>query len=307
MQKPSKHFIGASALLLVTLLWGATFVIVKESLNSASPMIFIASRFTIASVLFLPFVIYKKVKFNSAAVKTGIILGVLLFMGFATQTVGLKYTTATKSGFITGSAVVMIPILQTIIHRKPPTKASIIGVVLVTIGILFLSSGGNSIFTFLSELGGSFNFGDFLTFLCAFFFAAYIIYLESNSAEHDFMNLLSVQLIVTALLGFSAALIFSSTGIEEARIEFTPYLIFGLIYTSVFATLITTALHTKYQKDVSPTKTGIIFSLEPIFAAVFAYFLLNEIITNFGFIGSVLIIAGLLISEVSDSFKRKHV
>jgi drug/metabolite transporter (DMT)-like permease len=307
MSKFSRQFIGSSALVLVTLLWGATFVIVKESLNSASPMLFIASRFTIASIIFIPFFIYKKVKLNAAAVKAGLILGVFLFLGFATQTVGLKYTTAIKSGFITGSAVVLIPILQTIIKRKLPSKYNLIGVVLVFVGILFLSSGGDSIITFMAKLGGSFNFGDFLTFLCALFFAAYIIYLESNSSQHDFMNLLSVQLIVTALLGFSASLIFSVSGIEEAKIVFSPYLIFGLIYTSLFATLITTALHTKYQKYVSPTKTGIIFSLEPIFAAVFAFFLLNEIITNFGFIGSVLILTGLITSEVSDSLKRKHV
>jgi len=300
LKKLRGKYLGESALLLVTLFWGATFVIVKESLNDISSMLFIAFRFTIAGLLFAPFLIKKHIKFTSPAVLSGGLLGLLLFLGFSTQTVGLKYTLATKSGFITGSSVVMIPIFQTLIEKRLPTKGAILGTVFVLVGILFLSSGGNSIFTFLETLGSNFNFGDGLTLICAVFFALYVVYLDIFSKKYDFWLLLFMQIAVTGVLSFIAAFLFGITNIEPIKISFSNNLIFGLLYTAIFATLITTALQTKYQKMISPTKAGIIFSFEPIFAAILAFFAINERITMLGFVGGVLIFAGLLTSELFD-------
>ncbi len=294
-------YLGESALLIVTLFWGATFVIVKESLNDISSMLFIAFRFTIAGLLFAPFLFKKHIKFTLSAVLSGGLLGFLLFGGFATQTVGLKYTLATKSGFITGSSVVMIPIFQTLIEKRLPTKGAILGTFFVLVGILFLSSGGNSIFTFLQTLGSNFNFGDGLTLICAVFFALYVVYLDLISKKHDFLLLLFMQIAVTGVLSFITALLFGFSNIEPIKIDFSNNLIFGLLYTAIFATLITTALQTKYQKLITPTKAGIIFSFEPIFAAIIAFFAINERITIFGLVGGLLIFIGLLTSELRQS------
>ncbi|MCF8420894.1 MAG: DMT family transporter [Melioribacteraceae bacterium] len=306
MSKNPRKLIGESVLLLVTLIWGATFVIVKESLNDISSMLFLASRFSIAALFVLPFFISKKRDLKWTAVKGGFILGIFLFAGFAAQTVGLQYTTATKSGFITGSSVVMIPVLQTIIEKRKPTMGTTLGVILVFIGILFLSSGGNSIFTFLSELGSSFNFGDFMTLICALFFALYIVYLDIISTKYDFWTLVFVQIIVTALASFFFSFLFSAANIEPMRIVYSEYLLFGLLYTALLATLVTTILQTRYQREVTPTKAGIIFAFEPIFAAVFAFFLLNEKISNFGLIGSLMIFLGLVISETYESWVKNY-
>jgi len=293
-------YLGESALLIVTLFWGATFVIVKESLGDISSMLFIAFRFTIAGILFTPFIIKKHIKFTLSAVISGGLLGLLLFGGFATQTVGLKYTLATKSGFITGSSVVMIPIFQTIIEKRLPTKGAILGTAFVLVGILFLSSGGNSIFTFLETLGNNFNFGDFLTLICAVFFALYVVYLDIISKKYDFWLLIFMQIAVTGILSFVAAFLFGISNIEPLKVNFSNNLIFGLLYTSIFATLITTALQTKYQQLISPTKAGIIFSFEPLFAALLAFFVINEKISTLGFFGGLLIFIGLLTSELFD-------
>ena len=297
----TKKYSGELIMLLVTLLWGATFAIIKEALNDISTMLFISIRFSIVGVLLLPILFIKKVDFNKSVIYSGCLLGFILFMGFATQTVGLKYTTATKSGFLTGTAVVIIPILQTIIEKKKPSKGSILGTVIVIIGILFMSSGGESIISFVSGLGSHFNFGDLLTLICAFFFALYVVYLDVVSKKYGFLQLLFLQILVIAFLGFLSSQFFSYTAFEYPRINFTPQLIFALFYTSIFATLITTALQTKYQKLISPTKAGIIFSFEPIFAATIAFFLLSEKITNFGLIGASLIFIGLIVSEVYDN------
>ena len=123
-------------LIFVTVLWGATFVIVKEALHEISPMLFIAVRFIITALFLLPFVIRKN--FDLKSIYPGIILGVLLFAGFATQTVGLKFTSATKSGFLTGTSVIMIPLLQILIEKRPPTKGVVLGTIIVMLGILVL-------------------------------------------------------------------------------------------------------------------------------------------------------------------------
>ncbi len=301
-----ERFRSEIALLLVTLLWGGTFAIVKESLNDISSMLFIALRFSFAALLLTPFVLKQRKYFNTKSVVAGIILGMLMFFAFAAQTVGLKYTTATKSGFLTGTLVVMVPILQTIIKKTVPSRGSIIGVALVFTGIVFLSSGGDSILTFIDDLGSNFNIGDWLTLVCAFLFALHVVYLDMFSNKYNFWVLLFFQIFISALMGFGASSLFSAVNLEAVRLNLTTYLLFGLVYTSILATLITTALQTKFQKNVTPTKAGIIYSFEPIFAAIIAFFALSEKITNFGLIGCVLIFSGLLISEVYDALKKRN-
>ena len=298
MQERELKYKSEAYLILVTILWGATFVIVKEALTDISTMAFICIRFIIAGLILFPFMIKKK--FPTKAVKAGILLGFLLFSGFAAQTVGLKFTSATKSGFLTGTAVIMIPFLQILIEKKNPNKGVIIGAALVMVGITLLSSGGESIFGLFHDLGSNFNFGDLLTLLCALFFALYIIYLDVETKRNDFWILLFVQIITTAVLSLVFLFVFAASDLERIRIDLTNNLIAALIYTSIFATLITTALQTKYQKNVTPAKAGIIFSLEPLFAAIFAFFILEEKITNFGYLGAALILTGLILSEIYE-------
>jgi len=313
MNNSSENFMqkykGELILLLITLFWSATFVIVKESLANISSMLFVGFRFLIAGLILLPIVIRKKIRWEGVNLKFPIVLGILLFLGFATQTIGLRFTSATKSAFLTGTAVIIIPILQTIIEKRKPKIGSVIGVVIVLLGILLLS-GGNSFFTLLEDLVANFNFGDGMTLLCAFFFALYVVYLDVLSNQYNFWLLLMIQIVVTTILAFSFAVIFNVADFEAIKLEFSPQLGFGIMYTAVFATLATTALQTKYQKLVTPTKAGIVYSFEPIFAAVIAYMAVGERITTFGLIGASFIFMGLIISEIFDDiikYLRKSV
>ena len=308
MNNSSENFLqkfkGELILLLITLFWSATFVIVKESLANISSMLFVGFRFLIAGLILLPIVIRKKIRWEGVNLKFPIVLGILLFLGFATQTIGLRFTSATKSAFLTGTAVIIIPILQTIIEKRKPKIGSVIGVVIVLLGILLLS-GGNSFFTLLEDLVANFNFGDGMTLLCAFFFALYVVYLDVLSNQYNFWLLLMIQIVVTTILAFSFAVIFNVADFEAIKLEFSPQLGFGIMYTAVFATLATTALQTRYQKLVTPTKAGIVYSFEPIFAAVIAYMAIGERITTFGLIGASFIFLGLIISEVFDDIRNK--
>ncbi len=310
MNNPSKktegRFIGEGAMLVVTLLWGATFAIVKLSIHDVSTMLFIAIRFSIVSILLIPVLIKLRKNFTKEVLIAGSILGLILFGEFATQTFGLKYTTATKSGFLTGSAVIIVPFLQIIIEKRKPNTGAIIGVILVFIGILFLTSNSKSIFSIFQEFKDNFTIGDFLTLISALFFAFYIIYIDVFTKRHNLWLMVIMQMGVTSILAFIAAFITSLSGIEQIRFEFTNYLLFGLLYTSIFTTLITTTMQTKYQKLISPTKAGLIFSLEPVFAAIYAFFLLHEEITNLGYIGAGIIFIGLIISELFDTVFSKN-
>lgn len=293
-----KKFFNEGALVLTTLFWGVTFVVIKLSLADVSPLLFVSLRFTLASLILLPFM-YKFFKtYTREILIGGIILGLLNFAGFATQTIGLKFTSATKSGFITGTFVIFTPIFQLIIEKRTPRKENIFGILLVLLGLAFLSSRGNSLFDVFTELGENFNVGDFFTLLCAMVFAAYIVYLDIISQKIDYKPLVFIQIIVTGICGWIFTYFLSVWGLERFSFQLNNTLIFGVIYTALFATVIATTLQTKYQKFVTPTKAAIIFSLEPIFAALFAFLIINEKMSYFGFIGCIFIFTGLLVSEL---------
>jgi drug/metabolite transporter (DMT)-like permease len=295
-----KKYTGESALLFTTVIWGGTFAIIKTALGSISPMMFLSFRFTIAAILFIPFVFGRLKRLDSSSIKGGLILGLLYFGGFAAQTLGLNYTSATKSAFITGTFVIFTPIFQIIIERRPPSKGNIMGIILVAGGLIFLSSRGTHLLDIIHELGTNFNTGDYLTLICAIFYSLYIVYLDIVSKKIDNLSLVFMQIAVTAIGAITGTIIFQASGIEISRFILNKDVIFAVIYTSLLATILTTTLQTKFQKYTTPTKAGIIFSFEPIFASLVAFFLLSEKISNFGFIGCIFIFCGLLISEIMN-------
>lgn len=305
-QNPFQKYLGEGALLLMTIIWGGTFVIVKESLSDVSPLLFVGVRFGIAAIIVSFYFLAKGIRPESNSIKSGVFLGILLFLGFFFQTNGLKITSATKSGFITGSLVVMVPLFQTIFEKRLPSKGAQIGTVLVFLGLLFLSSSGSSLKEFVSDLGTNFNFGDWLTLICAMFFALHVVFIDIISPKYKFLDLLLLQLVTVSILSFLMSGLFGLSGLEKLQFGLTKESIGGILYTSLLATLVNFSLQTKYQKVVSPTKAGIIYSFEPIFAAIFAFFLLNEKITNFGLVGSALIFLGLITAEVFDNIFNKR-
>lgn len=293
-----KKYFAEGLLLVNTIIWGGTFALIKNAFVDISPMMFLGLRFGFAALIFLPFVYKYLIKTNSKTILAGSVLGIFYFSGFATQMAGLNLTTATKSGFITGTFVVFIPILQLAIEKRKPRWFNLISVLLVLAGLLMLSSKGENIFEFLSELGNDFNLGDLLTLLCAFLFAFQVVYVDVFTKKYDYLPMVFVQLLITGVGGFLLSYIFSAFNIEEVKLNITGNIVFAILYTSIFASIIATVIQLKYQRAVSPTKAGIIFSVEPIFAALFAYFLLNEKISNFGLAGCLLIFIGVIVSEL---------
>lgn len=272
-------------LLSITFIWGATFSIVKSTLSDVSPLFFISIRFIIASLFLLILFpsefknITKKEFYHSS------ILGALLFFGFAAQTIGLLYTSASKSAFLTGMAVIFTPIFQFLIEKKAPLFGNVIGVMIVSVGLYFLTS----------PKGSEFNFGDILTIACAIIFALYIVYVDIATQSSNPLRITFLQILINGIMSIFLALVF-----EDIRFNLNLNVVYALIYLSLLATVLTLYLQMKWQKETTPTKAAVIFTLEPVIAAILAYLFLNENIGLLGVIGGATILLGLILSEVSD-------
>ncbi|HET6273604.1 MAG TPA: DMT family transporter [Bacteroidota bacterium] len=274
-----------AALLATTLIWGSTFTAVKLGMQEISPVLLIVIRFSLSAAFFLVFFRRQLFPIHTSAVIKGSILGFFLFLGFVFQNVGMVYTTASKSAFITSMMVVFVPLLQFIVERRSPNLGNILGVVIVTAGLWFLTQ----------PTGSAFNIGDALTLGCALVFAIYIVYLDVVSQEMSTSQLTFLQMASNTVFSFIAVVLF-----ENVMFTFSAFSLLTLAYLTVFATIVSVWVQTRFQKDTTPTRAVIIFTIEPVIASVIAHLVLGEQLGTLGILGGGLIIGGVLISQLSD-------
>ena len=274
-------------LLTITVVWGSSFPLMKIILDFMPSFAYISLRFLLAAFL-LVVIFHKNFRhFNKRTLLFGSIIGILMFAGMALQVNGLYTTSASNSGFITGLNVVIVPIISAVLLKKKPDRASLFGVIVAFAG-LFLLSGG---------LNMNFNIGDFLTFLCSICWAFQIIFIDKFTAVEDAPLLAIMQV---GFIGIVSTGIWMSTGFQQ--FEFNTTVVIILVVTAVLGTALAFGGQTIAQKDTSPTHTALIFTAEPVFAAVFAMIIPNmagmtETLGVTSIIGCVLILAGMLISE----------
>lgn len=273
------------SLLFVALSWGSTFIVVKTAIADLPPFPFIALRFLLASLTLLPFLWIQRKHINKKAIGKGFLVGVFLFLGYMTQTIGLQYTTASNAGFITGLNVVIVPLLVALHQKRFPPQAIIWGTVCAAIGLAFLSIGDNL----------SINSGDPIVLICAFCFAAQIFFTGRFAPDVNATVLTTFQLLTVTLLSGLSALI-----LPQPTMTFTPYVWFGLILTALACTSLAFFIQTKMQQFTSESHTAIILSAEPVFSAVFAYLLAGELLSTRGYFGAALVLGGILISELGN-------
>lgn len=273
----------AEAVLLgLTFIWGGTFVVVKLALANGSAAEFLTLRFIIATLFFIVFFPKKSFALNKRLVRDAIILGLLSAGGYIFQTEGLKFTSASNSGFITGTSVVFTPLIQIALERRFPRWNQVLGVVIVCVG-LYLLSGGTL---------GTLNYGDLLTLGCAIVFSFYIVWLDIVSPRHETIPLTMMQLLTSTV--FFALLMPVMHG---GALVLSGSLMLALLYTALLATVVTTFLQIKYQHFTTPVKAVLIFTAEPVFAAFFGHTVLGETLTTAGWTGAGLILGGVLVSE----------
>lgn len=279
----SKQIKADLALVGVAVGWGSSFILTKNSLATLATYNFLAIRFIIAFAI-SSIIFYKNMlQIDKNTLKYGFLIGSILFAGYAFQTVGLNYTAASKSAFITGFSVVLVPLLSALFFKKIPEKAAVIGAVMALFGLGFLTLNGN--------LG--LNAGDFITLLCTFAFAMHIITVGKYTASVDSICLAIVQIGVVGLLS-----LIMSLAVEKPIIPQGVDVWFNLFILSLVCTSGAFIVQNAAQKYTSSTHTALIYTGEPVFAAIFAYFVSGEVLSPKGLFGAALILTGMLIAEV---------
>ncbi len=271
-------------LILVTLIWGSTFLVVQNSLKEVEPYTFLAFRFGLGA-LTLAGLFWKHLRrLTRAELGAGSLIGLFLFGGYAFQTIGLQYTTTSKVGFITGLNVVIVPVLSILILRQWPSLGATLGVILAATGMFLLSIGDS----FNLEFGT----GEALVLGCALCFALQIVLISRYAPRQDPFNLAIVQIAVTALLSFLFIVPAGEPLVLPPGSAWPAIIIMGVV-----ATAFTFATMNRVQQFTTSTRAALIYSLEPVFAGIFGY-LAGETLSLPAWVGCGLIFFGMITSEL---------
>jgi len=272
------------ALIAITLIWGSSFTLVKQSLAQSSPILFISLRFWIATIVAVALARGALKGISGLTVRRGMILACALLGGFVFQTLGLRTTTPAQSAFVTSLSVLLVPLVGMFFFGHRPRARTLAGVAVATVGLAFLTLG---------RLEFHISRGDALTLVCAVFFALHILLIGRYLPTSDFRQLAVLQLVGAAAMGTLLSPVLESPFLFWDGL-FAAYLVF----TGVFATGIAFYVQNKAQQYTTPNRTALIFSLEPFSAAIFAYWILGHAPSGKEWFGGCLVLAGILISEL---------
>ena len=276
-------------LVFTTLAWGATFVLVKEGLNYAQPFTFGAYRFLIATICTAFLVRSQIFQLHKQELYSAVLCGFFLFTGYAFQNFGLwenefyTATTPSKSAFITSISIIMVPIMLVIAGIQIVSYRIWTAILLATIGLYLL----------LDPTGSGITLGDIFTFGCAFCFAIHII-LQDYYAKKGIhvTRFFLIQVATVTTLSFICSFFF-----DTQPPSWSPELINALLMTGIIATTIAILIMVWAQQILSPSQTALIFSLEPVFAAVFSWILIGELLGFWGWVGGFLVVSAVVWSE----------
>lgn len=280
-----KEVIADIALLLVAASWGLNFVITKNALISISPFLYLGARFLLASILMIT-IFFKRIRHISIDdIKGGLIIGLFISIGFITQTVGLLYTTPSKSGFITGSNVVMVPFIAYFITKQFPGWHQVVGTIVTFAGLGIISLSENL----------TINYGDILTFVCAVAFAMQIAYTEYYVKRANSLNITIVQITTVGIITIIMSILFE----QPSSQVFNTDILLAIAFGAIICTAAAFSIQNTAQKYTSSTHAAVILCTESVFAGLFSFLLWKEPLTLKTLIGFTLIFAGILITEAS--------
>ncbi|HUP05421.1 MAG TPA: DMT family transporter [Bryobacteraceae bacterium] len=292
-----------AALAWNTLVWGATFVMVKSALADISPILFLALRFSLATLALLAIFSVKRARnrrrhrarpgrSGGGPWYAGVLVGLLLFLGYAFQTLGLRLTSAPKSAFITGLSAVLVPLVAALVYRTRPRLREVCGLAVATAGLALMTIEG---MTFRV------NPGDLLTVLCAIAYAAHIVTLGHFAERISFETLAMTQVGTAAALGLALC-----WWVEPARALWRPAAIGAILITGLLATALAFTIQAWAQQYTTAARTGLIFMLEPVFAWITSFVLTGEGLSRVAAAGAVLILGGVLLVELKPALPAQH-
>jgi drug/metabolite transporter (DMT)-like permease len=284
-----------AALVWNTIVWGATFVVVKNALAGVSPLLFLALRFSLATAVLL--VLFRglgKGPHTPKGLAAGAVTGTFLFAGYLFQTWGLRLTTAPKSAFLTGLASVTVPLLGALVYKIRPQRSELAGVLVATAGLALMTlQGGTG--------SGFMNRGDLLTVVCALAFAAHIVTLGHFSEQVSFELLSVMQVGVAALWSL---VLFG--WVEPPRWHWRPSVVYAILITGILATAMAFTIQAWAQQYTTSTRTALIYMLEPVFAVITSDLVAGEGLSARAAAGAGLILGGVLLVELKPLNPRPH-
>ena len=277
-------------LVLIAFIWGSTFVLVKEALNDASPLMLNSARMIVAAVLLAIFYRKKIAVLTKPALTAGVLAGIFLFAGYAFQTSGLKLTTPSKSAFLTGTSSVLVPIALVAIWRVRIHVWRVVGIMLALIGLFLMTvpSGQGGLADFANV-----NLGDILTIGCAICFTFHVIFVGRASQRFPFEQVAFLQVATAAIL-----MTISTPVLEHSYFRATPTVIAAVFITGVLCTAVAFSVQSWAQQFTPATHTALIFTTEPVFAWLTSFIYLHERLGLRAGVGALLILGGVLISEL---------
>jgi drug/metabolite transporter (DMT)-like permease len=284
--RPRNQYLAEFVLITVTVFWGGTFPLVKEAIREVPVMAFLWIRFALAAlILFLWAGSGQIAALGKKGWSRGVVLGVLLFCSYAFQTYGLGLTSSANAAFVTGLNVVWVPLLAGPVLKKPAATGARVGVVCALCGLFMLTY----------QEPWRLNPGDGLVLICSIFVALHILGLDAWTHGFDGRALAFVQIGTMALLAFAGSALFEPVTWPRS---WSPGLLAALAICSLFATVYAFWAMTVFQKMTTPTRAALIYTLEPVFGALFAIWYGGERLAPMAWIGGALIVLGMVVAEI---------
>ncbi|MFX4263732.1 DMT family transporter [Pelotomaculum propionicicum] len=269
-------------MVFVACIWGVTFVIVKNALADIGPFLFVGIRFVLAFFILAAMSYKDMLKVRLSTLTTGSLLGFFLCIGYAFQTLGLKYTSSSNAGFITGVSVVLVPIIYALMNKEKPGLITSLTVIMAAIGLFFISVPPGT-FTL--------GYGDLLVLVGAFGFAMHIIFVDCYSHKYNAIAITGIQILFVGLACSAAGLL-----MEPVPPSLSHNTLLAITVTAVFATALAFLLQNYLQKFSTPTRFAVVLTAEPVFAALAGYLWAGEHLGRSGLIGAGMILIAMLLA-----------
>lgn len=271
-------------MVLVTMFWGGTFPVIRDSLAYISPSAFVSLRLLLAALILLPFCLHRFKLLNKKIFVAAAIIGLFNGVAYFSQTIGLKTISSAESAFISALSVIIVPFLAPAFGLKKPKANELVAVVICVFGVFILT--GMSV--------AAIKLADLLTFITALCTAFTILYIQRlNNSVQDVILFTFLQISISSLIPLMFSL---STHHFDIVLNATT--LKALFYCSVLATILTFYLQFRFQRYTSPTRVGVIFTMEPVFGSLFAYFFNSEAMTKNILLGGGVLLVSFLISEL---------
>jgi drug/metabolite transporter (DMT)-like permease len=277
-----KGVVADLLLVLICLFWGMSFIMVKTAIKELDLYWFLFLRFALATAILLVVFAGRLRRFTVPTFRDGFILGSVLFSAFVLQTIGLKFTSASNAGFITGLHVILVPFILAVFFRRMPAATATMGAAICAAGLFLLTVGDDF----------SINRGDVWVIACAVSVAFHVILTGWYAVKHDVYLIAIAQMV--AMTTWAGA---SAVTVGHVPDGLSGYVIVAIVFLAIFATAFNFTVQTWAQQYTSPTRAAVIFTMEPVFAAIFAYWWGGEVLKSRGYIGAALILVGIILSE----------